>query len=156
MPEQRPGEVIEGLVSELQGMDSKIKVVAQRMKIIEKNEQIIGKTLISHGKEIKELTALVEGLKSAAPEEKVPYEDIMSAIADIKKTFSESQGFISKLKDDVEVMKRDMAGLRDGLNEAKYVLETINPVAYVTFDQVADLIDEKIEEMKRKKEKEES
>lgn len=58
---EQTAESMQNLILELQALDSKMRVVAQRMKIIEKNEQIIGKTLISHNKKLKELEDAMGG-----------------------------------------------------------------------------------------------
>ena len=98
MPAQDP---LQGIIAEVHALDSKVRVIAQRMKIIEKNEQIIGKTLISHNKALKELEKEISGLKGgvsvAAPVEREPsevpgdYNELKLLINDFKDSLSEIQ-----------------------------------------------------------------
>ena len=135
---------VEGLMAEIHALNSKIQIIAQRMKIIERNEEIIGKTLISHNKVLKELEATVTELKAgggpALPE---------GVVEEFKKT----KEVISSLKEKINENSARMDKIRAELNEVKYVLETFNPLQYATVDKVSDLVEEKIEEyLKKKKE----
>ena len=48
-------------------------------------------------------------------------------------------------------MKTQIDNIKEEIKEMKYVLDTVNPVAYVTVDEVADIVDAKIKEKKAKK-----
>ncbi len=128
---------LKNIVAQLNALDARVKVIAQRMKIIEKNEQIIGKTLITHSKKIKEL----EQGKPAAPiSVSVPEtEELEGKINEVK--FE-----VEKLSQEVEELKTTLDKVREDLNEVRYVVDNINPVAYVTVDQVVDLIKEIVDE----------
>jgi hypothetical protein len=78
---------IQNFVSEIHALNTKIQIIAQRMKIIERNEEIIGKTLISHNKTIKELEEAVSKLKTSPPVASKPSSDEVApdTIENIKK-----------------------------------------------------------------------
>ena len=124
-------EAVRSVIAEIHALSSKMQVVAQRMKIIEKNEQIIGKTLISHNRALKELERRI-GAGAAGP------------------VTSATEGVTSG---DLETLKADIAMLQEEIKELKYVIEQINPVAYVTVDEVSDLVDERLGKAKSKKKK---
>ena len=130
MATRNEAEAVRGVIAEIHALSSKMQIVAQRMKIIEKNEQIIGKTLISHNRALKELERrLGAGAGARAPEG--------------AKT--------GALPEDLEKLKLDVAALQEEIKELKYVIEQINPVEYVTTDEVSELIDERLGKIKGKK-----
>jgi septation ring formation regulator EzrA len=146
MPE--PTQVlIDNIMGEIHALNSKIQVIAQRMKIMERNEEIIGKTLISHNKMLKGIEEEINALKSGGvlPE---------SGSGDIEKNsvaIKEVKDLIRDAKKQMDVNKKEIDLIKTELSEIKYVLDAINPVAYATVDQVADLVDEKLEDLQRKK-----
>lgn len=133
---------------ELHALDSKMKVVAQRMKIIEKNEQIIGKTLISHNKKLKELEKMA-GVRAPTPS--AGANELRGLIDEFKKTSVDVHNSVEKLKIEIQKNKDLIKKIQSDISEMKYVLDTINPVAYVTEDQVEDLIKDAIDRALKKK-----
>lgn len=101
------------------------------MKIIEKNEQIIGKTLVSHNKMLKDLE---KAIAEAATTKQV------AATAS-----AAGAGNAAELQRLVDQNQKELSKLRGVVDETKYIVNQMNPVAYVTVDQVNDLIDEKID-----------
>jgi len=143
---------MQDVLSRMTALDSRMRVVAQRMKIIEGNEQIIGKTLISHNKKLKEIeeTAAV-GITGAGVGAELPdVTEIKTLAGDVKKTCEELRSVVDDVRSEVLRHKEDIDRMREELNEIRYVLDTINPVAYVTVDQVSDLIEEILEKRSRK------
>jgi DNA repair exonuclease SbcCD ATPase subunit len=142
MPEQ--SAMVENIMSEIHGLNSKVQVIVQRMKIIERNEEIIGKTLITHNKMLKEIEEEINKLKSGGFSVDRPSDVPDTGLAD------EVKGIARDAKKQMEQNRKEIELIKSELAEIKYVLDTINPVAYATVDQVADLIDEKIERLKKK------
>jgi len=145
MPE--PAQMmLDNIMGEIHALNSKIQVIAQRMKIMERNEEIIGKTLISHNKMLKaiedELNTLKTGGLAIGPnEEGGKNEGVLQEIGDMVKI----------AKKQMDVNRKEIDLIKTELSEIKYVLDAINPVAYATIDQVADLVDEKIDEYMKKR-----
>jgi TolA-binding protein len=148
MGEKETAAAIQGISAQLGAIDSRIRVMAQRMNIIEKNEQIIGKTLIGHNKKLKELESggSQPGVSSASS---VDVSELRAISEEVKKTQAEINSFVGSLKDEVLRHKETIDKMREEINEMKYVLDNINPVAYVTVDQVGDLIDEKLRKLRK-------
>jgi len=145
MPE--PTQVlIDNIMGEIHALNSKIQVIAQRMKIMERNEEIIGKTLIGHNKMLKGIEEEINALKSGGvmAESGADLEKNAGALKEVKDLVKEAKKQMDANKKEIELIKTE-------LSEIKYVLDAINPVAYVTVDQVADLVDEKLEDLQRKK-----
>jgi len=137
---------IDNIMGEIHALNSKIQVIAQRMKIMERNEEIIGKTLISHNKMLKALEEEINSLKSGGisgggSEDVERGSEILKEVKDM----------IKEAKKQADTNKKEIDLIKTELDEIKYVLDSINPVAYATVDQVADLVEEKLEEFQRKK-----
>ncbi|MEM0372701.1 MAG: hypothetical protein QXO69_02570 [archaeon] len=145
MGEKETAAALQNLMAQLSAIDSRIRVMSQRMNVIEKNEQIIGKTLISHNKKLKELEA--GGASVVTPS--ADLSELRAIDEEVKKTQTEINSLVSTLKDEVLRQKEIITKMREDINEMKYVLDNINPVAYVTVDQVSDLIDEKLRKAKK-------
>ncbi len=129
-----------GLLAEIHALDSKIRVLAQRLSIIEKNEQVIGKTLITHNKILKELEASVARMESKhGLEESEEFNKIKETVEKVSKQVSDLAVIVQENKKADDTIRRD-------LKELKYVVDMINPVAYVTADDVEDIVEEKIKE----------
>jgi len=144
MPE--PAQMmIDNIMGEIHALNSKIQVIAQRMKIMERNEEIIGKTLISHNKMLKaieeELNTLKAGGLAIGPSDEGKNEGVLQEIGEMVKI----------AKKQMDVNKKEIDLIKTELSEIKSVLDPINPVAYATIDQVAELVDEKIADYMKKK-----
>jgi septation ring formation regulator EzrA len=146
MPE--PAQMmIDNIMGEIHALNSKIQVIAQRMKIMERNEEIIGKTLISHNKMLKGIEEEINALKSGGVMAEGGSADLEKNAGALK----EVKDIVKEAKKQMDANKKEIDLIKTELSEIKYVLDAINPVAYVTVDQVADLIDEKLEDLQRKK-----
>jgi len=129
----------QSLLAEIHALDSKIRVLAQRLSIIEKNEQIIGKTLIGHNKTLKELQEGISKLETGSAGGMSGDE-----MEGLKKSVSEVKSEIDALKPIVQENKRVDDAIRADIKEIKYVVDMINPVAYVTKDDIDDIIEDKL------------
>lgn len=146
MPE--PAQMmIDNIMGEIHALNSKIQVIAQRMKIMERNEEIIGKTLISHNKMLKAIEDELNTIKAggialgSSPEETEKNENVLKEIGST----------IKEARKQMEANRKEIDLIKTELSEIKYVLDTINPVAYATIDQVAELVDEKIDDYMKKR-----
>ena len=129
------------LKNELQSLDSKIRIVAQRMRVIEKNEQIIGKTLVNHNKKLKELEMGGVSVQPAAPAPVIEHEKVSPELTlQIEKLNS----LVADLVKEINYNRELIDNMRQDVNEMKYILDTVNPMEYVTINQVKDLINEKL------------
>jgi chromosome segregation ATPase len=135
---------INNILGEINAINSKVQVIAQRMKIIERNEEIIGKTLIGHNKMLKAMEEEISSIKSNG----VSGEAATSVSSD---SLDKIREITRDCKKQVDQNKKDIDLIKSELNEIKYVLDAINPVAYVTVDQVGDFVEDKIDEYLKKK-----
>jgi hypothetical protein len=135
------------------------------MKIIENNEQVIGRTLVSHNKKLKELESGESGQPSQASLASLKAEIKEDLKKELKQELSremESQqsgvlhieeastgaptNQVKEFSRELEDLKRAVNRLKQEIDEVKYVLDTVNPLEYVTIEHLGDLIEKKVRE----------
>jgi hypothetical protein len=142
------------VASSISALDAKIRLVAQRIRIIENNEQVMSRTVISQNKKLKEIEATlaagvggkvdIDALKKAFKEELKlersgePMQPLMVEEYTAAKGGAPSAGF--------KELKQELSELRKQVEEIKYVLESVNPMEYLTIEDVNDVIERKIAE----------
>src|SRR3989338_547122 len=144
MAQEMPVLSIQNFVSEINALNSKIQVIAQRLKIIERNEEILGKTLISHNKALKELQDTMAGLKAGGTIQAEQAQPVSVPSGFDEQTIASLENTVDSLRRQQEQTKLVLDKVLAEINELKYVLDNINTVAYVTTDEVSELIDEKL------------
>ncbi|MFH0986970.1 MAG: hypothetical protein V1911_02865 [Candidatus Micrarchaeota archaeon] len=155
MGREDTGVSSERMMADIHTLDSRLRVTAQRMKIIEKNEQIIGKTLITHSKKIRDIEERmmsgmpVSSLPAPAASAPVIHSESLGEPGQSAEDAEDVREILSVLTEEMQKNRELMNSIQEQINEMKYVLDTINPVAYVTAEQVSDLVDEKLRKMKK-------
>ena len=129
MPHERRAEGGD-LYEEIRSLDSKVRIIAQRLMIIEKNEQIIGKTLITHNKNIKEMAE--KGISAAPPAN--------GGSADLNSL----RELLDQARKQAFDNDKRLGAIEEALSEIKYVVDNLNPVEYVTISQLQELLDERL------------
>jgi len=138
----------------LASLDAKLKLIAQRLKILENNEQVIGRTLVMHNKKMKEFeTSLASGggkvdvgkLKSELKEEMKT--ELLATGGEIGLPLDEAPS--RRESSDIRDLKKSVGELRREVSELKYITDSINPLEYITLEQLNDVIDRKLEGMRK-------
>ena len=131
-------------------LDAKLKLLAQRLKIIEMNEQVIGRTLVSHNKKLKELESSAPSLPVNIKQE-LKTELLNELKEELKKITPENQGELAistkqlaEIQAELKELRKTVVNLKQQVDELKYTLESINPLEYVTLDELSEVIDKKI------------
>ncbi len=117
---------MEDLRNDVRTLDSKLSLLAQKFSTIEKNEEVLGRTLVAHNerlKEIEEKGGGGGGIKSAGG--------------------GAASGEMEQLRVQLEALKKEFAELRKETQEMRYILNSINPLEFVTVDQVKELLKQK-------------
>ncbi|MBU1196907.1 hypothetical protein KJ765_00185 [Candidatus Micrarchaeota archaeon] len=109
---------VESLKADVRTLDSKISLIAQKMNTIEKNEEVIGRTIVAHNQRIKEL----EEQKGSGPSE--------------SSSSSANTADLNGLREELKELKKDV-------QEMRYILNSINPLEFVTMDQIKELMKER-------------
>lgn len=112
MPAEKKSAAIASLENDVRSLESKIDLIIQKVKTSEKNEDVIGRTVVTLNNKLKKLEE--GGLQgSAGGGTAQPSEDL-------------EKKFVTK----------------EELKELKYTVDMINPLEFVTRDQVKELIEE--------------
>ena len=135
---QRPGMPIRGGIGEdIRALNSSILLITQKMKYLVRNEKILGRNLIVLNKKIKALEEKIVASKTEGGAE-ISTEEI------------------SKLNEKIASLESDLSDLRfstatkEDVKEVKFVLDSINPLEFATLSQVRDMIDKRVEELKKR------
>lgn len=129
-------------------LDAKIRLIAQQLKILENNEQVISRTLVGYGKKIKDLeTAQAAGasaldlgkLKESLKEELKAGLAAGPASGEVGPPLDETPRSSAQLTD----LRAQLDEVVKELKELRYIVDSINPLEYVTLDQLNEAIDRK-------------
>ena len=130
------------------------------LKIIEMNEQVIGRTLVSHNKKLKEIeSAGVAGADLAPLKQEIANlkAELSAQLKDeVRRAVPTSPSVLSieeagggvpspEMEAEIKSLKKAASSLKQEVEELKYVISSINPMEYVTVEELGDLINKKIE-----------
>lgn len=127
-------ELLAELAANVNSFDAKLRIIAQRIKAIEKNEEIIGRTIVMHNERIKEMEQRSAG--AGAPVRSAASGEALEALQMLKRDTDALRSELERLRAE-SVRKEEFA-------EVKYVVDTINPLEYVTAEQVSKIVDERV------------
>ncbi len=127
----------------VKSLESKIKLMNQKLKNIEKNNKVVGKTVISQKKNLEDLEDQVSKGGGGVSEA-----DVDQIKEEIKESVSEggevSPKEMKRINEKLEDLEKKVSDLQSSVSEAQYILDTVNPMEYVTMDQVKDIVDRRI------------
>ena len=122
------------LQQDVRSLNSSLLVIAQKMKYVVRNEKILGRNLIVLNKKLKsfeeKIVAGQIGGQSAANTEQVQ---------ELVDKLEESSQRIAELEASVQQLSENSAS-KEEVQEMHFVVDTINPLEFVTIDQVKDLL----------------
>ncbi len=126
------------LIQDIKALDSNVRLLAQEIKAIKRNERILARNLILLNKKLNEL----KEQKAASPVSD-------QAIAELKDAILRTREDLEKLKEDVAFLKKQLQRTltSEDIQELKYIVETINPLEFVTYRQVGELVEKKLREL---------
>ncbi|MFH1200102.1 MAG: hypothetical protein V1708_03485 [Candidatus Micrarchaeota archaeon] len=120
MPPEKPLKTLDSLKTDIATIDSKISLIAQKIKTIENNQEVLGQTIVMQNEKIRAIESRGTGGAAASP----------SAAS-------------SAPSADSTAIKSELEDLRKQIQEMRYVLNSINPLEFVTVDQVREMIKDK-------------
>ena len=143
MPRPRPSggaDYLTNLASQVSTISASLSVIEQKLTHIGRNEQILNKNIISLNNKMKELEKTVHeagGGEGLSPE----------AMQQINQTMEALRAQLEEMQKQIEAVSAQgmTAGLsEDDVRKLKYIVETIDPLKFVTIDQVEKIISEKM------------
>ncbi len=125
------------IIQDIKALDSNVRLLAQEIKAIKRNERILARNLILLNKKLNELK---EEKPASVPED---------AIKELKDAVMRTREDLEKLKEDVAFLKKQLQRTltSEDVAELKYIVETVNPLEFVTYRQVGELVERKLKEL---------
>jgi len=107
------------------------------MKVIKRNEKILARNIININRKLNELFSR----RGSVDDERIQR---------LEERIDKLQKSVEKLLEDVNYLKEQMKGnlTTEDLAQLKYIVDTINPLELVTYDQVGELVEKKLREMR--------
>lgn len=131
---------------DIRALNSSILIMSQKMKYLVRNEKILGRNLLVLNKKIRDSEAGGGGSMASSQS----LEETRREIANLSSAVDKASAMVSELQTSIEEIKETYAKAEQ-LKEVKYVIDSINPLEFVTYKEVDKLIDEKLKGKKQKK-----
>ncbi len=121
------------LREDVRSLNSSILIITQKMKYVVRNEKILGRNLIVLNKKLKALeeriaTGQIPGGGAGGQQ-----------VQDFEQRLHESSQRVAELEARVQQLSENTAS-KEELQEMHYVVDSINPLQFVTLEQVKDLL----------------
>lgn len=126
------GMLLQRQQEDIRSLNSSILVITQKMKYVVRNEKILGRNLIVLNKKLKAL------------EEKIAAGDVgakgsSGASPELTQKIEENERKIAELEARLQQFSESTAS-KEELQEMHYVVDSINPLQFVTLEQAKDLV----------------
>ena len=141
-PESRAGVVLSSMNTDIKALNSSLLVLSQKINYIVRNEKILGRNILVLNKKLREL----EQGKIAPPGEAASSKELLQ----LKDLAEQNSAQVSELYSAVERL-RESSVKEEQFKELKYVIDSINPLEFVTYKDIDRLIDEKSGSQKKSK-----
>jgi len=145
-PKSRAAVVLSNLSKDVKALNSSILVISQKINYIVRNEKILGRNILVVNKKIKEIAAGKTGSSLNDTEQ------LSKQLTQIQEQLDQNTAQISELYSAVDRIK-DSSVKAEQFKELKYVIDSINPLEFVTYKDIEQLIEEKIASKSKKTKK---
>lgn len=131
-----PEMMLRDLGLSMHTLDSKVELLKQQLNTLESNQEVIGRTIVLHNTRLQEMERKIAGLAGGPAAGAAPPEEIEALRKEI-----------ALLKESAEMMSKTAVSKED-FERIQYIVESINPLEYVTLSQIDKLLDEKLKKKK--------
>ncbi|MEM4256761.1 MAG: hypothetical protein QXZ13_00245 [Candidatus Diapherotrites archaeon] len=126
---------------DIKALNASMLIISQKINHLARNEKILGRNHIILSKKIRELQERPSQQTSEVSE------TISAELASINKRLAEQLERIIKLESELEYIKQNYAK-QEQVQEMKYVVDTINPLEFVTIKNVKEIVKEELHKKK--------
>ncbi len=134
---------------DMRSLNSSVLIITQKIKYLVRNEKILGRNLIVLHKKLKALEEkLAAGQFGSVTGSGIGKEQLQL----LQERVEESSRQISALRAELQSLK-ERAASKEELQEMHYVVDSINPLQFVTIDQAREMLGEKGVKRKKKRKK---
>ncbi len=133
------GYTFDDVIRDIKALNSSVLLLSQKMNYLVRNEKILGRNFIILNKKLKAVEhrkPSASALSGSSEELSAELKDLLDEIDERVKNHSL---ILSEVKSDFAKLGSVYAKQED-LKELKYIVEAINPLEFVTLEQVKDLM----------------
>ena len=127
--------IFSSISADIKALNSSILIISQKIKFLVRNEKILGRNLLVLNKKIKEIHEERQQGQSS------DFESFRNELAELSRKVSENSEAISQLQSELEYVKQNYAKAEQ-VSEVKYIVDSINPLEFVTIKDVKELVSE--------------
>ena len=131
-PGAGPQNIFSRINEDTKALNTSIQLITQKLNAMVRYEKILGRNLVVLNKKIKELQDAKQGESALSPA-------MDSELAEISKRLAQNGDAIARLQSDADYIKQNYAKAEE-VSEIKYVIDSINPMEFVTVKDVQDLV----------------
>ncbi len=132
------------LQQDVRSLNSSILIITQKMKYVVRNEKILGRNLIVLNKKLKGLEEKIVSGQIGGPAKG------SQDVSELEKKLEASNQLLAELQVQLTQLSESAAS-KEELQEMHYVVDSINPLKFVTLEQAKDLVAEKSKKKKPEK-----
>lgn len=129
------GDYLMSMNRDLKALSAAVMVITQKIKYLVRNEKILGRNLIVINKRVRDLQQQVSQSQNQGVNDSV-----RAALDDLTRQVSAISQRLVELEAKVEDVSRSSAKSED-VREIKYVVDTLNPLHFITVEQAQQMMD---------------
>jgi hypothetical protein len=128
------GDYLMSMNRDLKALSAAVMVITQKIKYLVRNEKILGRNLIVINKRVRDLQAQVSQSQNQGVNDSV-----RAALDDLTHQVGAISQRLVELEAKVDDVSRSSAKNED-VREIKYVVDTLNPLHFITVEQAQQMI----------------
>ncbi len=129
------GDYLMSMNRDLKALSAAVMVITQKIKYLVRNEKILGRNLIVINKRVRDLQQQVSQTQNQGVNDSVK-----AALDDLTRQVSAISQRLVELEAKVDDVSRSSAKNED-VREIKYVVDTLNPLHFITVEQAQQMMD---------------
>lgn len=147
---EKAAEYVSNLNRDIRALNSALLMMSQKIKALVRNEKILGRNILVLNKKIRDIQTQI-AVHPEAPTigaAGVPSEQfagIQDELSSLKARLEKQASAVTEILNVFERLKNEVPS-KEQLLELKYLVETINPLEFITFRQIDEIIDKKLKE----------
>jgi len=137
---------MEDVNKDIKALNATILIISQKMKALVQNEKILGRNLLVLNKKIKDMQDQAGARIETGPG--MPSEqakEIQASVIALKAQSDKNSEAIQELGELIEKTRAQVPKTEE-IKELKYIIDTINPLEFITFRQIDEIIEKKLKE----------
>ncbi|MFH1255689.1 MAG: hypothetical protein V1494_00180 [Candidatus Diapherotrites archaeon] len=150
----KPTFLFDALNRDIRALNSSVLIISQKINYLVRNEKILGRNLLVLNKKIKSIEESIASgsgiaLSSGGGNGEASV-DLSNNVSSLQSEISRNTAALEELRSAVETIRETYAKSSD-VKELKLMVEAINPLKLVSFDDVEALIDKRLSGSEKKK-----